>query len=80
MSKTREAFNATTQQPENSEVTIDAHGDYLFTFSDGSFFKLPGSLDKDGVTEKLLNYETVNSGQVSAEALAKERESKLENI
>lgn len=80
MSKTREAFNANTQQLEDAEVTIDAHGEYLFTFSDGSFFKLPGDLDKDAVTEALAVYESANVGQVKAEDFEAANEAKLANI
>lgn len=80
MSKTREAFNVNTQVVEDAEVVIDTQGDYLFTFSDGSFFKLPGSLDKDGVTEALGVYESSNTGQILAEVFEAENQAKLANV
>lgn len=80
MSKIRAAFNANTQQLEDAEVVIDAQGDYLFTFADSSFFKLPGSLDKDGVNEALEAYELANVGQVKAEDFEAANEAKLANI
>jgi len=80
MTKTRSAFNAITQQVEDAEVTIDVYGDYLFTFADGSFFKLPGTLDKDGITEELEKYEAANIGQIKAEDVEAENEAKLANI
>jgi len=80
MSKTREAFNVNTQQVEDAVVTIDQHGDYLFTFSDGSFFKLPGNLTKKEINEELAKYEAANVGQVKAEDIDAENEAKLANI
>lgn len=80
MSKTREAFNANTQQVEDAEVTIDVHGDYLFTFADGSFFKLPGGLSKKEIDSHLAKYEAANIGQVKAEDVEAANEAKLANI
>lgn len=80
MSKTRAAFNAATQTVEDAEVIIDAQGEYLFTFADGSFFKLPGDLDRDGITAALAAYEAANVGQVKAEDFEAANEAKLENI
>ena len=80
MSKTRAAFNATTQQVEDAVVTIDVQGDYLFTFEDGSFFKLPGNLTSKEVTAALAKEEAANIGQIKAEDVEAEKEAKLANI
>lgn len=80
MSKTRAAFNAITQQVEDAEVTIDVQGDYLFTFADGSFFKLPGNLSAKEIKEALAKYEAANIGQIKAEDVEAENEAKLANI
>lgn len=80
MSKTREAFNATTQQLEDAIVTIDVNGEYLFTFEDGSFFKLPGNLTAKEITEALAKEEASNIGQVKAEDVEAANEAKLANI
>lgn len=80
MSKAKAAFNAITQQVEDAEVTIDVHGDYLFTFADGSFFKLPGNLSAKEIKEELAKYEAANIGQVKAEDVEAANEAKLANI
>lgn len=80
MSKTRAAFNATTQQVEDAVVTIDVNGEYLFTFEDGSFFKLPGNLTAEEITEALAKEEASNIGQVKAEDVEAANEAKLANI
>lgn len=80
MSKTRAAFNATTQQVEDAVVTIDVNGEYLFTFADGSFFKLPGNLTAEEITEALAKEEVSNIGQVKAEDVEAANEAKLANI
>lgn len=78
--KTRLAFNAITQQLEEAIVTIDKNGEYLFTFEDGSFFKLPGDLDKKGINAALEAYEKANTGQVPQALIDAENEEKLKNI
>lgn len=78
--KTKKVFNARTQQVEDAVVTIDNNGEYVFTFADGSFFKLPGHLDKEGVAEALKAHEEANKGQLSAEAIEAENAEKLKNI
>ena len=63
--KTREAFNANTQQIEEATVTIDNNGDYLFTFEDGSFFKLPGTFGKEEIDNALEAHQTDNEGKIT---------------
>jgi hypothetical protein len=78
--KTRIAFNATTQTEEEAIVTIDANGEYVFTFEDKSFFKLPGDLDKKGIADALATYKAHNEGQVTAAAIEEANQEKLKNI
>lgn len=78
--KTREAFNANTQQMEEAVVTIDQNGDYLFMFEDESFLKLPGDLDKEGIDNALTAHQLDNEGKVTLAALEKINEAKLENV
>lgn len=78
--KIREAFNAITQQIEEAQVTIDQNGEYVFTFADNSFFKLPGDLDKKGVDKALEAHEAANKGQLSQSVIEKANEEKLKNI
>lgn len=73
-------FNARSQEIEDAVVTIDSNGEFLFTFEDGSFFKLPGHLDKDGVAETLKAHEKANKGQLSQDAIDAENAEKLKNI
>jgi hypothetical protein len=78
--KTRQAFNANTQQLEDADVTIDQNGDYLFTFADFSFLKFPGDFDKKGINDALDAHQAENEGKVTLAALEKINEEKLANI
>lgn len=78
--KTKKVFNARTQQIEDATVTVDNNGEFVFTFADGGFFKLPGTLDKDGITEALKAHEKANKGQISQAEIDAENEEKLKNI
>jgi len=78
--KTKLAFNAKTQTTEEAVVTIDVNGEYLFTFADGSFFKLPGDFKKADIDDFLAKHEEQNKGQVSAEEAQKINEAKLKNV
>lgn len=71
------AFNAITQKDEEAMVTIDSNGEFIFTFDDGSFFKLPGDLNKKQLFEALEKEKKSNLGQISAEKVAAENEKKL---
>ena len=61
------AFNVKSQTVEPHVVVFDKNGEYLFTAEDGTFFKLPGSLDKEGVLQSLEAHEASNKGQVTVE-------------
>lgn len=78
--KTRLAFNANTQQEELATVTIDTNGEYLFTFEDGSFFKLPGDLDKEGIDTALEAHKISNEGKITVAEIEAANEEKLNNI
>jgi hypothetical protein len=70
--KTKEAFNVRTQQMEMAVVTVDNNGEFVFTFDDGSFFKLPATVEsKEEVDELLAKHEEQNTGQVTVEAQEK---------
>lgn len=78
--KTKLAFNPKTQTQEEAVVTIDANGEYLFTFADGAFFKLPGDFTKKQIDNYLAVHEEHNKGQVSVEEQEKANEAKLKNV
>jgi len=78
--KTRIAFNATTQTEEEAIVTIDRNGEYLFTFSNGAFFKLPSDFTKEQINKALDDLKTANEGQLLQEVIDQENEEKLDNV
>lgn len=71
MAKTKLVFNTRTQQMEEAVVTIDGNGEFLFTFEDGSFFKLPATVTAEEVTDLLQAHKEGNEGQISLEAQEK---------
>lgn len=71
------AFNAITQKDEEAVVTIDNNGEFVFTFADKSFFKLPGDLSKKELMEALQKEKEMNEGQVSMAKLEAENNKKL---
>lgn len=71
------AFNAITQKDEEAVVTIAVNGEFVFTFKDGSFFKLPGDMTKKQILEALEKEKKSNEGQVSVEKLEAENAKKL---
>ncbi len=71
------AFNAATQKDEEAIVTIDNNGEFVFTFEDKSFFKLPGDLTKKQLFEALENEKKANEGQVSQAKIEAENSKKL---
>ncbi len=64
MNITKQAFNANTQQMEDCTITIDHNLEYVFTFEDGSFFKLP-NMPVEEIQAKLSLHEEHNKGKVS---------------
>lgn len=71
------AFNAITQQDEEAIVTIDNNGEFVFTFADKSFFKLPGDLTKKQIFEALEKEKLSNEGQVSMAKIEADNAKKL---
>lgn len=71
------AFNAVTQKDEEAIVTIDDNGEFVFTFEDKSFFKLPGDLNKKQLFEALEKEKASNEGQVSQVKIEAENSKKL---
>lgn len=78
--KTKKAFCSGEQKVTDHTVTVDQNGEFVFACECGRFFKLPGDLDKEGVSDALKIHEESNKGQVTNEQLEKERAEKLKNI
>lgn len=78
--KTKLTFCANCQEKKDHVVTVDNNGEFLFTCECGRFFKLPGTLDKEGVKAALDLHEESNKGQLSQEAIDAENAEKLKNI
>lgn len=71
------AFNAITQKDEEAIVTVDQNGEFVFTFEDKSFFKLPGDLSKKQLFEALEKEKVSNEGQVSMAKIEADNAKKL---
>lgn len=71
------AFNAQTQKDEEAIVTVDQNGEFVFTFADGSFIKMPGDMTKKEIMDALKKEKESNEGQVSVEKLEAENAKKL---
>lgn len=78
--KTKLAFNARSQKEEEAVVTIDVNGEFVFTFADDSFFKLPGHLTGQEINECLAAHKVANEGQISADQVKTENEEKLARL
>lgn len=81
----RNIFNASTQQVEEAELTVDHNGEIVATFEDGSFLKFPAGLTKAEFNEQIKLHKEHNQGQevitpeMEAEA-QKQRAASLELI
>jgi hypothetical protein len=71
--KTIKAFNAKTQKEEDATVTVDESNEYVFTFKDKSFFKLPANFTKKQIEGYLKKHFEDNIGQVKTEDILKEK-------
>lgn len=77
--KTRLVFCANDQVETEHEVTF-VNGEFVLTCPCGRFFKLPGTLDKKGISEALKLHAEHNKDQVTQESVDKEAEEKLKLI
>lgn len=59
----RDIFNATTQQVEPAELTVDKNNDIVATFDDGSFLKFPAGMTAEEFTEHIAAVQVHNEGQ-----------------
>ena len=83
MTKTIKAFNAGTQQTENAVISVNGENEFLVTFKDKSFFKMPATFTAQDIKDYLIAYEEANKGQISAADVEKEKvenESKLDEL
>lgn len=58
-----EVFNAKTQALETPAWHVDDNGELVCTFSDGHFYKFPGTITKDELAEQVAAMQTSNEGQ-----------------
>lgn len=71
--KTLTAFNVATQQDELATASVDKNNEFVFTFEDGSFIKMPSSFGKDDIMDFLAKHKQDNQGQVSADQMERQK-------
>ncbi len=59
----REIFNATTQQVELAELSVDKNNEIVATFEDGSFLKFPAGLTSEEFAAQIAAVQVHNEGQ-----------------
>lgn len=82
---TRQIFNASTQQAEDAELTVDNNNEIVATFTDESFLKFPAGLTEDEFNSQIDTVQEANDGQevITPEmeaAVAEQRAASLELI
>lgn len=68
-----QVFNATTQKAETPNWEVDANGELVATFKDGSFLKFPSGTSEADLKKQLNEHEKQNKGQ---EVITPEMEAK----
>ncbi len=73
------AFNINTQKEEKASIKVDHNNEFVVTFEDGSFIKMPSDYTAADIKEELISYQNINNGQVTA-AEVEETKTKNEEV
>jgi hypothetical protein len=60
---TRQIFNATTQQVEEAELSVDQNNEIVATFADGNFVKFPAGMTAEEFEKQIALVQAHNEGQ-----------------
>lgn len=75
------AFNVATQKDEVCDGYFDNNDELVLTFKNGSFIKVPKSIDTKVKLDKYLaGHRTNNIGQVSVEAKEKDNAERMRKL